>query len=126
MRARFCIGTLSMLLASCGEPTPPSNPELFLGTTDDGGRVTLDETSIRHSGDRVIVTERIFAPEGSPAFAGIAIQEYVLSFDCKSREYDTLDETWKYASGNILRIGKKKGEPVIPNSPIERVMNRVC
>lgn len=125
MTQKLSSGLLALLCVACGDATPP-NPALVLGGTSDGGRVTVDETSIRRPGDRVIAIERIFSPDGTPFPDGVTQQEYVLSFECKSRKYETLDENWYFANGNVARMGKKGLRDVIPNSPVEMVMKKVC
>ena len=118
-------GLLALLCVSCSGSTP-LNSAFVVGGTSDGGRVTVDETSIRRSDGRVIAIERIFAPDGKPFPGGVTHQEYVLSFDCKSRKYETLDESWHFANGNVARMGARGAQDVIPNSPVEMVMNKVC
>ena len=113
-----------MFIAACND-TPP-NHAFIVGGSSHGGVVTVDETSIRKTEGRVIVIERIFAPEGNPFPGGVTQHEYVLSFDCKARKYETLKEDWHFQNGNTARMGSKGLENVLPNSPVELVMKKVC
>ena len=125
MKTNSVIWLLVILTASCTNEKPP-NTALTVGTTDRGESVTVDETSIRKSNDRVIVTARIFSPQGTVPSDGVIMQEYVYSFNCQSRSYEKLDEKWNFDSGKVMHIGKSGKKDVIPNSAAEWVMNRGC